>query len=477
MIPESRVGPGSRFTSNVVGPLVFVVDLACILASAPLALLGYSLVFGRRVDLSVFSVWAAIAGAAFFLIRHSHGAYSKSFAQLRTTDRVVAVDYTVAALLSSAIVWQLGKLDMSSRALTLSYVVICVALLFSSRYAVQSWLARFARKGQIGQRVVLYGADAETVSRTHDLLRLQALPQLALIGVADDRSCSEVTTELPFLGGLPELVTLARAGEVDQVFISLPQINPDRLATILETLSAASVDVLLIPREVVTLAPHYRVNFLGELPVLTLWQRPMRDMNRLWKRLEDLSLALIASVVLLPLLLLTAAAIKMTSKGPVLFKQRRFGFNNNEIIVYKFRSMYVDRQDISGAERTQREDPRVTPLGRILRKLSIDELPQLWNVLSGEMSLVGPRPHAVHMKVGDLYYLDAVRGYSARHRVKPGITGLAQVRGLRGEIYTVDRAKRRVELDLYYIDNWSLLFDLQIMLETVLGVAFDKNAY
>jgi lipopolysaccharide/colanic/teichoic acid biosynthesis glycosyltransferase len=139
--------------------------------------------------------------------------------------------------------------------------------------------------------------------------------------------------------------------------------------------------------------------------------------------------------------------------------------------------MYIEAQDLLGEQRTSKNDSRVTPVGRIIRKLSIDELPQLWNVIRGDMSIVGPRPHALHMRVGDLYYFDAVKGYSSRHRVKPGITGLAQVRGLRGEINTIERAKRRVELDRYYIDNWSLGLDLQIIAETSFKILADKNAY
>jgi lipopolysaccharide/colanic/teichoic acid biosynthesis glycosyltransferase len=139
--------------------------------------------------------------------------------------------------------------------------------------------------------------------------------------------------------------------------------------------------------------------------------------------------------------------------------------------------MYVDRQDESGGERTRKDDPRITRVGRIIRRTSIDELPQLWNVLRGEMSIVGPRPHALAMRVGEAYYHDAVRGYAARHRVKPGITGLAQVRGLRGEIDTIDRAKRRVEYDIYYIENWSPLLDMRIILETIFRLMWDRHAY
>jgi lipopolysaccharide/colanic/teichoic acid biosynthesis glycosyltransferase len=161
----------------------------------------------------------------------------------------------------------------------------------------------------------------------------------------------------------------------------------------------------------------------------------------------------------------------------VLFVQPRVGFNNEIIHVLKFRTMFADQSDLGARETTTRDDPRVTPVGRILRKLSVDELPQLINVIRGDMSLVGPRPHALEMRVGDRYYQDAVRGYAGRHRVRPGITGLAQVKGLRGEIRTVERAKRRVDFDKEYIDRWSLWLDLHIMLATVRAVFFDRDAY
>jgi exopolysaccharide biosynthesis polyprenyl glycosylphosphotransferase len=219
------------------------------------------------------------------------------------------------------------------------------------------------------------------------------------------------------------------------------------------------------------------VNYIGSLPVLSVWQQPVRDFDGVLKEIQDRLLALVGLVLLSPLLLLTVLAIKLESRGPALFRQKRFGFNNLEIEVLKFRSMYVDRQDESGGERTRKDDPRITRVGRIIRRTSIDELPQLWNVLRGEMSIVGPRPHALAMRVGEAYYHDAVRGYAARHRVKPGITGLAQVRGLRGEIDTIDRAKRRVEYDIYYIENWSPLLDMRIILETIFRLMWDRHAY
>jgi len=211
--------------------------------------------------------------------------------------------------------------------------------------------------------------------------------------------------------------------------------------------------------------------------VLTLWQRPFRDMNQVAKRAEDLMLSAIAVTLLSPVLVVAALLIRLTSPGPILFVQPRVGFNNEAINVYKFRTMYTHMADLGAKQTTTRDDPRVTPVGRFLRRFSIDELPQLLNVLQGSMSLVGPRPHGTEMMVGDRFYHEAVRGYAGRHRVKPGITGYAQVKGLRGEVRTIERAKRRVELDKYYVDHWSFWLDVYILFATVRAVLFDRDAY
>jgi polysaccharide biosynthesis protein PslA len=216
---------------------------------------------------------------------------------------------------------------------------------------------------------------------------------------------------------------------------------------------------------------------LGAVPVLTLWQRPFRDMNQVVKRAEDLLLSAAALTLLSPVLLVTWLLIRLTSPGPVLFVQPRVGFNNETINVFKFRTMYTHMSDLGAKQTTTRDDPRVTPVGRFLRRFSIDELPQLLNVLQGSMSLVGPRPHGTEMMVGDRFYHEAVRGYAGRHRVKPGITGYAQVKGLRGEVRTIERAKRRVELDKHYVDHWSFWLDIWILMATVRAVLFDRDAY
>ena len=192
------------------------------------------------------------------------------------------------------------------------------------------------------------------------------------------------------------------------------------------------------------------------------------------KRLLDLAIAVPGLVIAIPVIAVAAILIRASSKGPAILAQTRVGHNGVPFTCYKLRTMYADTPAVPTHE-AQRS--AVTPPGRILRATKLDELPQLWNVLRGEMSIVGPRPHALAMKVGDAYYHEAVRGYAGRHRVRPGITGLAQVRGLRGEIDTIERAKKRVEYDVYYIENWSPLLDLRIILETIFKLVWDRNAY
>jgi exopolysaccharide biosynthesis polyprenyl glycosylphosphotransferase len=214
------------------------------------------------------------------------------------------------------------------------------------------------------------------------------------------------------------------------------------------------------------------------VPLLDVADKPITDWDVVMKWLFDRVIGGFALLCLSPVMLLVATAIKLESRGPVFFKQKRYGFNNELIEVYKFRSMYVDQCDPTALKLVQKNDPRVTRVGAFIRRTSLDELPQLINVvLKGNLSLVGPRPHAVHAKAADRLYDEAVDGYFARHRVKPGITGWAQINGWRGETDTEEKIQRRVEHDLHYIENWSVLFDLSILARTPLALAKTEHAY
>ena len=475
---ESRAArTGVRFTSNIVGPIYLAADAICLVLATPVALLGYAALIGDNLDTSVHVFALFMLGATYLLIRASKHAYQRSLADALEDEGSALFDAVISSLIASALIWQFGMIEQYSRGVSILYLLSFASFLWISRPLVRRLLRNLARRGVIGQRIAFYGAEAATAETIKRLLASLDLPHLSIIGVADDRPSVRTVDGMAFIGGLADLTALARAGSIDHVFISVSDMNRERLSEIVERLSEVSIDVSLIPPQAVDLAPDYRVSLLGSIPVLTLWQRPFRDINQFVKRGEDFVIGLIALVLVAPILLVTAIIIRLTSKGPALFVQPRMGFNNEVIRVVKFRSMFVDQNDEKGFVTTSREDPRVTPFGRIIRKLSIDELPQLFNVITGDMSLVGPRPHATHMRVGDRFYVDAVRGYAGRHRVKPGITGLAQVRGLRGEIRTIERAKRRVELDKEYIDKWSLWLDLRIMLATIPAVFLDEDAY
>jgi Undecaprenyl-phosphate glucose phosphotransferase len=467
----------TRFTSNIVGPLLFLRDVLSCAVSVPVALLVYQLVIGDLIEPSVHLFAGTAMVATFILVRVSKDAYFANLHSLKEFTDSAAFDAILSGLVATALVFLAGMVENFSRGLSTIYLLTTIVCLTASKPLFAMLLDHLAARGVIGQRIAFYGADPDSIAGIRQVMMASGLAHVRFVGVADDRPKAQAISSLPFLGGSDELADLARKGEIDQVLISIRDLPAERLEEIMDRLNSVCVDISVIPNQAIDLAPGYRVRLMGSLPVLTLWQRPMQDISGLMKRLEDLVIGSLAIVLLAPIMLVTALLVRMTSPGPALFVQPRVGFNNEVIRVINFGSLYSNQEDMKGLQTTTLDDQRVTPVGRIIRKLSIDELPQLLNVIKGDMSLVGPRPHATHMRVGALYYQNAVKGYAGRHRVKPGITGLAQVKGLRGEIRTLERAKRRVELDEQYIDQWSVGLDLWIMLMTVRAVFLDDNAY
>jgi polysaccharide biosynthesis protein PslA len=249
------------------------------------------------------------------------------------------------------------------------------------------------------------------------------------------------------------------------------------MQTIIQRISMAPVDVYIYPGMNGLDLPLRRPNRAFDLPLLLACTRPIGGWRAFIKRAEDIVLSFGLLAFISPVRLTIAAVIKLTSKGPVFFCQRRLGYNNRVIEVLKFRSMYAHLSDADASQQSLRGDKRVTPFGALLRRTSLDELPQLLNVLRGDMSLVGPRPHALATTAGGLTLEEAVPVYSSRHRVKPGITGWAQVNGYRGALDSVEKIVHRVNHDLYYIENWSLGLDLKILWRTVKLVFADDNAF
>jgi putative colanic acid biosynthesis UDP-glucose lipid carrier transferase len=297
-----------------------------------------------------------------------------------------------------------------------------------------------------------------------------------VVGFFDDRAPQRLG-ELPeagLKGKLADLPPFVKANGVEAIFIALPMASQPRILRLLDELRDTTTSIYFVPDMFLTDLIQARMDDINGLPVVAVCETPFYGVNGLVKRLEDLVLSALILVAISPVLVATAIAVKLTSPGPVIFKQRRYGLDGKEIVVYKFRTMRV-MEDGPNVPQAIENDPRVTPLGRALRKLSLDELPQFINVLQGRMSIVGPRPHAVaHNET----YRRVIKGYMVRHKVKPGITGLAQVNGYRGEIRSLDKMQKRVEYDLAYLRNWSLRLDLAIILRTaIIVLAGDRHAY
>jgi putative colanic acid biosynthesis UDP-glucose lipid carrier transferase len=296
-----------------------------------------------------------------------------------------------------------------------------------------------------------------------------------VVGCFDDRSEARLgpSNNLRLLGKLNELTDYVRTHGIDVIFIALPMRHLPRVVELIEALKDTTASVYYVPNMFVADLVQSRARTIQGIPVVALCETPLYGIHGVSKRLTDIVLASAILVLALPVMVLAWVLVKLSSPGPGVFAQRRYGLNGEEITIYKFRTMRVleDGQQITQATRN---DPRVTPIGRILRRYSIDELPQLINVLQGRMSLVGPRPHAIaHNEM----YRKLIKGYMIRHKVRPGITGLAQVNGLRGETRTLEQMEARVRYDLEYVRTWSVGLDVQILIKTVVRVLVDGKAY
>jgi putative colanic acid biosynthesis UDP-glucose lipid carrier transferase len=346
-------------------------------------------------------------------------------------------------------------------------------VLFLAQVALRGSLHYLHRHGH-GRRAVIVGGShvGEQLGRrliSNDYLLID------LLGYFDDRPPQRLT-ELPrarYAGHTRELGDFIKRNQVEVIYIALPISQRERITALLNQLSDTTASVYLVPDIFTFDLIQARVDHIGSVPIIAILETPLTSVNAFNKRLFDIVLSLLLLALFSPLILLIALAVKLSSPGPVIFKQRRYGLNGESIVVYKFRTMRTC-EDGDAIRQATPNDDRITPLGSILRKSSLDELPQFLNVLQGRMSIVGPRPHAVaHNEL----YRKQIAGYMRRHKVKPGITGWAQVNGLRGETETVEQMAERVRLDIDYLRNWSLSLDLTIILKTIRLLFNDANAY
>ena len=463
-------------TAGIVGAL----DFCLVLAAAAAAFAAYSSVTDQRVAepgrhvLTTFLAATLFVGAFERLSGYQLQRLSSLHWQL--THIPMIWGFTVSVLLSAAFLSKTS--ETYSRGWALAWIIAAPILLLTGRCLLQSTLATRARGGYFVRNVAIVGAGSEG---RRLIARLQEGQDKSVVicGVFDDRKSRlpGPVCGLAVLGTTDDLLSFARHAPIDEVVIALPLDAHRRLKSLCDKMKALAIDVRLSIEPLAETFQFRGMGYVGGVPVLEVVDRPLKHWRAVAKWIEDKLLGLLIFVLVGPWMVLIAILIKLDSRGPVFFVQQRFGFNNEVIRVLKFRTMHVDRGDPSGAQRTVQNDPRVTRLGRILRWLSLDELPQLINVARGDMSLVGPRPHAIAMRTGDRLYCEAVEEYLHRHRVKPGITGWAQVNGLRGEVDTLEKAHARVAHDLYYIEHWSPWLDLKILLRTVGILASRDNAY
>jgi Undecaprenyl-phosphate glucose phosphotransferase len=366
-----------------------------------------------------------------------------------------------------------------SRLLFGLWFVAGFGLLFVVRMIMARMIRRWARNGRMERRAVIVGGGkaAEGLIRS---IEQQPYNDIRICGIFDDRDDKRsppIVAGYPKLGNIAELIEFARIARIDMLIVSLPLTAESRVLSLLKKLWVLPVDIRLSAHNNQLQFRPRSYSFIGSVPLLDIFDKPINDWDSVAKRAFDIVFSVIGIIVFSPIMLATAIAIKLDSKGPIIFRQKRHGFNNEEVEVYKFRSMYVEQSDPTAKKTVTKNDPRVTRVGRFIRKTSIDELPQFFNALFGSLSLVGPRPHAVAAQSHNLLYTEVVDGYFARHRVKPGVTGWAQINGWRGEMDTDEKIKMRTEYDLYYIENWSLWLDLKILVLTPARLLNTENAY
>ena len=388
--------------------------------------------------------------------------------------------WTIVFLAALACVFFL-KLDFAySRLWLLGWYACGFMLLLCERALVSRIVGKLTASGRLERRTVVVGGGS-AAEQLFTELASQDQADLSICGFFDDRTGArspDVVAGYPKLGTVDDLVEFARHTRIDLIIFAMPITAEGRLLEMLRKLWVLPIDIRLAAHTNKLRFRPRAYSYIGSVPVIDVFDKPIADWDVVMKAVFDRVVGGLALLLLAPLLLLVALAVKLDSRGPVFFKQRRYGFNNEYVEIYKFRSMYADKTDYEAALQVKRGDTRVTRVGRFIRKTSIDELPQLFNVvLRGNLSLVGPRPHALHTKAADKQYEEVVDGYFARHRVKPGITGWAQINGWRGETDTPEKIQRRVECDLYYIENWSLFLDVYILVATPLALLKTENAY
>jgi undecaprenyl-phosphate galactose phosphotransferase/putative colanic acid biosynthesis UDP-glucose lipid carrier transferase len=473
--------PGSynsklKFPYAALKYVLVLMDSTFVVASSLIGNDGYQFFANQTFDHSELSLGAGVVAALLYiLIGQSVGFYDLRAVFSKKRDiKQIFTHWALVSLLLALLAFLMKVGAGFSRGSIICFASLALALLFISRSLAKRWVTDAVADGRVqGRRVVLLGSHEElSAISANELLQRYGLSEVDRVALAIDKN-KNLAMGVPESVSLEDAVAVARERRADEIVLALSWSDTRKLELVRDRLRASPLPIQLLPdRRIRSLVENPSFKLKKSLSI-EVQRGPLSRLEQFSKRCIDVAGAAIGLMVLSPLMLLSAVAIKLDSGGPVLFRQRRNGFNTQPFVIFKFRTMTVI-EDGSDVQQAKRIDPRVTPIGRIIRKTSIDELPQFFNVLLGDMSLVGPRPHAL---AHDSHYGDLLSEYAFRHHVKPGITGWAQIRGYRGETAHVEQMKGRVDCDLWYINNWSLALDLKILMLTCFEVMRRRNAY
>jgi Undecaprenyl-phosphate glucose phosphotransferase len=489
----------SRDRLLVASDLVPPLDFIAVLFAAYLSSLLYSLFPSDTAALMSFGINRSnmtllAATLAPFILYNPEFATAAS----RRHTRALVRFYLLRAMCAVAVVFAIGAatnvIDNLPTQWLLSLLGLSVVLTVTTRALAAKHVRTLQGKGALTESIAVVGAGPVADKFDRHLRQTQAAnvqlvgvfdeikpesSKLAVVGDAENIAATRASTSTWPVHSLERLIELSQSRPIDWIVITVQEGEEERMRALVERLNVLSVPIALCPENVRLQASYKAVDYVGNgMPVLLLADRPIKRWNAILKSVEDAVLGWLIAAMLLPVFAVIALAIRIDSPGPIIFRQKRHAFNNTEFDIYKFRTMRWQPEGSGTAlQQTRRNDQRITRLGRWLRETSLDELPQLFNVLAGEMSLIGPRPHAVNMRTEDRLGWEITDRYAHRHRVKPGMTGWSQVNGARGATDTIAQLQRRVELDLHYIEHWSLWLDLKILFMTFWTVLKKTNAY
>jgi polysaccharide biosynthesis protein PslA len=487
-VRRETASPGRRARLPVV-PLYVFMPLIDLVGLAIIGWLGYELAFDeetrehlRAQDQGlipgVFTAATTVCAALICLIVHAIGGYRKEvvLAAGRSAATIISGILIAAGFLFvlEGLVSMPRMLEAWLMATSLILVPAAAVWRIAALFLVPTLLSATVR----ARTSVVLGAGSEAERFMEHLNRTrEPLPEI--LACFDDRTTriSATLGSVPCRGNVDDLVEFVRAHAVDEVIVALPWSAEERLATLIERLKVLPVDIQLSPYGFGYRMAEPKLTCVAGLPLLTVVTRPLRASDAIIKAIEDWVVGFGLLLLFLPIMAIITLAIRLDSPGPILFRQPRHGCNNRVIYVYKFRTMFHAATDLTGGQQTARDDDRVTRVGRFLRRSSLDELPQLFNVLLGNMSVVGPRPHPIGMRTEEKLCQEIVSGYAQRHKMKPGITGWAQIHGWRGATETGYQLRKRVEHDIYYVESWSLWLDIKILLLTAFKGFRSPNAF